>query len=63
MKLSVPLAIPSGTPISIQTLRQDIPAIVHWYDKGYIGVNLLDRLDSPTLIALESADDVLAKFR
>ncbi|MDJ0639407.1 MAG: PilZ domain-containing protein [Paracoccaceae bacterium] len=63
MRLSTPIEIDQGTPIAIQALGHTIPAIVHWYRDGEIGVHLLERLEGQTLIALENADDDLAEFR
>ena len=63
MKLSVPIEILVGSPVTIEVLGHSIPAIVHWYKAGHVGVHLLERLESQTLIALESAADDLADFR
>ena len=63
MKLSVPIAIEPGSPLTIEVLGRRIPAIVHWSRGGHIGVNLLQRLEGQTLIALETAHDDLAAFR
>ena len=63
MKLSVPEDIAVGTPVAISLLDVTIPAIVHWSRLGFAGVHLLQRLDSKTLRALETAHDSLADFR
>jgi len=63
MKLSVPVDVQSGTPVTLYVLSHQIPAIVHWYRDGMIGIHLLDRLDGDTLRALENAEDDLAAFR
>lgn len=63
MKISVPIVIEPGSPLMLSVLGHDIPAIVHWFRGGYVGVHLLERLDGQTLIAVENAADELAAFR
>lgn len=63
MKLSIPVLLQPGTPIAIQVMEHRLRAIVHWYRLGHVGLHLLDRLDSKTLLAIEAADDDLAEYR
>lgn len=63
MKLSVPEDIAVGTPVTLSTLNVKVPAIVHWSRLRFAGVHLLERLDSETLRALETAHDSLAAYR
>lgn len=63
MKLSVPLEIATGSPLTLHVMGHSIPAIAHWSRNGFIGIHLLQRLEGQTLIALETAADDLAAFR
>lgn len=63
MSLSLPHNLAPGTPITIEVLNQNIPAIVHWSRSRLAGVHLLERLEGQTLIALENADDEWADYR
>ena len=63
MKLSVPEDIEPGTAVTIHVLGESIPAIVHWSKSRFAGLHLLLRLESDTLVALETAHDELADFR
>lgn len=63
MKLSVPVPVEPGSPVMLYVLSHRIPAIVHWARDEFIGIHLLEGLDSKTLIALENAEDELAAFR
>lgn len=63
MRISVPEGIAVGTPVTLSTLDVKVPAIVHWSRLGFAGVHLLQRLDSNTLRALETAHDTLAEYR
>ena len=63
MKVAVPKPLKDGTAVRLFILSHKVPAIVHWYKDGKVGLNLLERLDSQTLRALESAADSLAAFR
>lgn len=63
IKLSVPLPLQPGTPVTIEALGAEIPAIIHWHRAGFAGARMLDRLESRVLIALETAEDDLAEYR
>ena len=63
MKLSVPEDIEPGTAVTVHVLGESIPAIVHWSKARFAGLNLLVRLESDTLLALETAHDDLAEYR
>ncbi|MEM6386832.1 MAG: PilZ domain-containing protein [Pseudomonadota bacterium] len=65
MRVRVPteVEIEVGSPITLLFLSHRIPAIVHWYKQGFIGVHLLERLNGQTLLVLENAEDELAAFR
>ena len=63
MKLSVPEDIEPGTAVTVHVLGDKIPAIVHWSKSRFAGLHLLVRLESETLVALETAHDDLAEFR
>ena len=63
MKLQVDEPVTPGTPLSVELATALIPAIVHWHVSPHIGLHLLERLDSETLIRLENADDEFADFR
>ena len=63
LKLSLPLTLDSGTPVTIEACDTAFPAIIHWCKDGLAGVHLLERLDRDVLIALETADDDLAEYR
>ena len=63
IRLSVPLTLESGTPVTVEACETAFPAIVHWCENGQAGLHLLKRLDREVLIALETADDELAEYR
>ena len=63
MRLSVPREVEAGSPVSVRSVGVDIPAVVHWFKNGIVGVHLLERLDAETLKFLETARDELAGFR
>jgi len=63
MKLELPVQIEPGTAITLRFLNQSVFAIVHWSRRNHAGVHLMQRLESKTLIALETAEDDLAEFR
>ena len=63
MKLSVPNNLEPGTAVTVQVLGESIPAIVHWCKSRFVGLHLLIRLESDTLVSLENAHDELAEYR
>ena len=63
MKLKIPLAVEPGTPATVEVGKAKLPAIIHWHRDGHAGLHLLDRIDSETLIDLETAYDDLADYR
>lgn len=54
MKLALATPLEQGTAVTISVLGAEIPAIVHWSDAAFAGLNLLTRLDGQTLKALEA---------
>ena len=63
MKLSTPLSVEPGSPITLHVMGHGIPAIAHWYRNGFVGIHLLQRLEGQTLLAIENAADDHAAFR
>ncbi len=63
MKIRLGETLIPGTPLSVELATALIPAIVHWHVPPHVGLHLLERLDSETLIRLENADDEFADFR
>ncbi|MDJ1016589.1 MAG: PilZ domain-containing protein [Paracoccaceae bacterium] len=52
-----------GTAVRLRIDDKDFMALVHWSEDGEAGLRFFDRLDSATLLILESVRDDFAPFR